>query len=121
MGGMAAGELSAQRAEVPHVDAEILNKVVMNPAVPVLVQFDAAWCPYCRALQPSLQVLAMEKRGMLSVFRVDTDEEPDLTIEYEVKSLPTLIIFKGGKILARHDGAPKDDELRKWVDDAIGE
>jgi thioredoxin len=118
---MAAGRLSAQQAEVPHVNAEVFNRLVMNPAVPVLIQFDASWCPYCRALQPSLQALAQEKTGMMAVFRVDTDEEPGLTMEYEVKSLPTLVIFKGGKVIGRHDGAPKNDGLRDWVEETIAE
>lgn len=119
--GMAAGQLAAQRVEIPHVTAKEFGTLVRQNEKPVLVQFDAVWCPYCRALQPDLQKLSQQKHGKLVVVRLDTDKEPELTVEYEIKSLPTLIIFQNGQILGRHDGAPKGKELFDWADEVVGQ
>lgn len=116
---VAAQAVTAAGEGIPHLPGSEFAAVT-GGNLPVLVQFDAAWCPYCRALQPDLEKLARKKKGKLIVLRLDTDEEPELTIQYDIRSLPTLIIFQGGEILSRHDGAPKGDALVEWVEEAIG-
>jgi thioredoxin len=123
---LAAGILVAAQAvtaggdRIPHLSGSEFMAVTGQVEKPVLIQFDAEWCPFCRALQPDLEKLARKKKGELDVFRLDTDAEPELTLQYNIKSLPTLIIFQGGEELARHDGAPKGEDLVEWVDATIG-
>lgn len=117
---LAAQAVVAGGDGIPHVTGSEFMAVTGRVEIPVLVQFDAEWCPYCRALQPDLEKLARKKKDKLVVVRLDTDAEPELTIQYDVKSLPTLIIFQGGEVLARHEGAPKGDALVEWVETAIG-
>lgn len=112
-----AGNVFAGGA-IPHIRASEFD-ALMSQGKPALVQFDATWCPYCKALQPHLQKLAEKRRSELDVFRLDVDEEPDLAAEYDVRGLPTLIIFRDGKVIGRFDGSAGADELSDWVEGVI--
>ena len=82
----------------------------------VLVDFWAAWCPPCRRLAPTVEALAADYKGRLSVAKVDVDGSPDLAQSYGVQSIPTLILFQGGREVDRRLGALAKDELRQFVD-----
>lgn len=87
---------------------------VVNSEVPVLVDFWAAWCGPCRAIAPTVEELATEYSGKLKVVKVDVDENPDISGKYQVQSIPTLLIFKGGEVVERLIGAyPKAILLSK--------
>ncbi len=83
---------------------------------PVLVDFWAGWCPPCRRLAPALEALAAEYQGRLTVLKVDVDENPELSARYGIRSIPTLIVFKEGRVADRRLGALPMDELRRFVD-----
>ena len=70
---------------------------VLKSDVPVLVDFWAPWCGPCKAIGPSIEQLAGEYAGKARVFKVDVDENPDLAQQYNVMSIPALLLFKGGK------------------------
>ncbi len=117
--GFTAVSSHAEKKEIPHINAEAFALLMERAEKPVLIQFDASWCPYCKGLQPALQKLAAKRPGLV-VFRIDTDAERGLMFEYEVTSLPTLVIFQQGKEVARHANAIKEKQLFEWVDGVVG-
>jgi len=90
--------------------------VAASHELPVLVDFWAEWCAPCRALAPVLEQLAGELDGKLRVVKVDTDAEPALAGAYGVRSLPTLVLFRGGDAVTRLTGAQPLAALRAAVD-----
>jgi thioredoxin 1 len=92
---------------------------VLKASGPVLVDFWAEWCGPCRALGPSLDAVAQERAGKVKVVKVNIDDNPNSPTKYGVRSIPALMIFKDGKMVAQTVGAMPKTELLKWVDGAI--
>jgi thioredoxin len=96
------------------VTAANFDSEVLQSSVPVLVDFWAAWCGPCRAIAPTVDEIAREYAGKLKVVKLDTDENQDITIKFQVMSIPTLMVFKNGKVVERVVGAlPKPALLSK--------
>lgn len=92
---------------------------VLKSAGPVLVDFWAEWCGPCRALAPTLDALAAEKGSQIKVVKVNIDENPNAPSKYGVRSIPTLLIFKGGEVVAQTVGGMPKSDLFKWVESSI--
>lgn len=103
-------------ASIPHLTTNDFLSRVGSAQLPVLVQFDAVWCTFCKKLQPMLDELRQKKLGDIEVYKVDADREGDLMRSYEVGSLPTLIMFYNGTIVGRSDGSLEKKELKDWVE-----
>lgn len=86
---------------VPVVTAQNWNVEVLQPAKPVLVDFYADWCYPCRALAPVLEQLAADRSDDLKVVKLDTDRDEELSEQYGVRTIPTLILFRGGEEVGR--------------------
>ena len=84
---------------------------VIDSDVPVLVDFWATWCGPCRAVAPIIDELAAEYKGKLKVGKVDVDAEQQLAGDFGVRSIPTLLIFNGGKLAEQLVGAVPKSEL----------
>jgi len=87
------------------VTEQTFDSEVLQSSVPVLVDFWAAWCGPCRAIAPAVEEIATEYSGKLKVVKVDVDENTEISIRYSVQSIPTLMLFKGGKPVERLVGA----------------
>lgn len=112
----------AEDSSFPHLSAnELESRIMQKDMLPLLVQFDASWCPYCRALQPRLQSLYDQRAGTIEIVRVNADTERELLQGFEVQTLPTLMIFMDGELIDRYDGSPQEDELFEWVDKTIAQ
>jgi len=86
---------------------------VLNSSIPVLVDFWATWCGPCRMIAPIVEEIAHEYEGKLKVGKVNVDEEQDLAVEYNIASIPTLLLFKDGKPEKAMLGyRPKDEIIR---------
>jgi thioredoxin 1 len=81
----------------------------------VLVDFWAPWCSPCRMLSPVVEQLADEMKGKLKVGKVNVDEQPELSEKFEVASIPTLLLFKDGKMIANRVGAATKEALKEWI------
>ncbi len=92
-------------------DAEVLKSTE-----PVLVDFHAVWCGPCKAMAPALEQVATEMKGKVKVVKIDVDENPKVTGTYGIRAMPTLILFKNGKVAAQHTGAiVQKKKLEDWI------
>ena len=93
---------------------------VLKAVVPVLVDFHATWCGPCKAMAPALEQVATELAGKVKVVKVDVDENPKVTGEYGIRAMPTLLLFKGGKVAAQHTGAiVQKKKLEEWINTSV--
>jgi thioredoxin 1 len=84
---------------------------VLQSDVPVLVDFTATWCGPCKALAPIVEKVADELEGKIKVGKLDIDDSPDVTRKYGVRSVPTVLVFKGGQKIGQHVGLTTRDKL----------
>ena len=96
-------------------DEENFNNDVLNSDVPVLVDFWAEWCGPCKQISPRLEELANKYSENLTVCKVNVDENRELAIEYNIRSIPALIIFKSGEMVDSLIGAVSLEELEDLV------
>ena len=97
-----------------HLDEKNFNEEVVNSPTPVLVDFWAEWCGPCKMIAPVLEQLSAELQGKMKIAKVNVDESPQLAGQFNVMSIPTLLVFKGGKPVDQIVGAmPKDRLLAK--------
>ena len=109
------------RGRIPRVDEETFPAEVLAAEVPVLVEFTAAWCAPCRALEPVLAGLAGESAGRWKVVAIDMDASPGLSAKCAVRGAPTVILFANGVEVARHLGATRRETLLALIDRAAAE
>lgn len=97
-------------------DANFAEEVLQSNE-PVLVDFWAEWCGPCKAIAPVLDELSAELEGKVKIVKLNVDENPDTTVQYGVRSIPTMILFKGGEAADMKVGAgtPKAG-LSKWLE-----
>ena len=91
------------------------KKLVLKSKLPVLVDFTGEWCGPCQELAPHLAELALERKGKLVVVKVDIDDNEDLANQYDIEAVPTLLLFKAGKLVKKMDGFEGKAKLRKWL------
>ncbi|OGX27329.1 MAG: thioredoxin [Omnitrophica WOR_2 bacterium RIFCSPHIGHO2_01_FULL_48_9] len=96
------------------VDEKNFQAEVVNSGLPVLVDFWAEWCGPCKMLSPIVDEVAEELKSQLKVVKVNVDDSQELAMQYGIMSIPTLLVFKKGEIVAQMVGAmPKQQLLNK--------
>jgi thioredoxin 2 len=94
-------------------------EVVEQSTLPVVVDLWATWCGPCRMVSPALERVARELAGKIKLVKVDVDQAPKLSERFAVQAVPTLMVVRGGNVIARQPGAAPAGVLRKWVEDAL--
>jgi thioredoxin 1 len=104
---------------VIHVNEGTLDTEVLNSDKPALVDFWAPWCGPCRAIAPVLDELATEYKGKVIVAKVNVDENRKLAGNHGVMSIPTMILFKNGKVMDKLIGLVPKERLKELMDKAL--
>ena len=101
--------------EVLTITKQNFQQEVLASQEPVLVDFWASWCGPCRMVGPIVEEIAQERED-IAVGKINVDEEPELAGQYEVSSIPTLIVFRDGKAARRSVGVLAKDAVRSLLD-----
>jgi thioredoxin 2 len=99
-------------------DADFDDAIAARPAV--LVDLWAPWCGPCRMVAPGVEQAARELAGRLKVVKVNVDDAPGVSRRFDARSIPTLLVLRGGRVVARQVGALPADRLVAWARAAIG-
>jgi thioredoxin 1 len=109
----------ADEVGLVHVNDKTFASEVLSSDVPVLVDFWATWCGPCRSISPIVEELAKEFSGRVKVTKLNVDESPATPTQYGVRGIPTLILFKGGKIFDQIVGAVPKARLKAVIEKAL--
>lgn len=107
-------------ADVMNIGDADFQKQVLESDQPVLVDFWATWCAPCRAIAPAVEELASQYKGKVKVAKVNIDDNQDTPQQYGIRSIPTLLVFKGGKVVEQIVGAVPKSRLEAAITKAIG-
>ena len=104
---------------VLHIGDADFQKEVLQSSIPVLVDFWATWCGPCQALAPTLEEIADDYQGKIKVVKIDIDQNPESAAQYNVRSIPTLLIFKNGNVEDSKIGLQSKSQLATFIDSTI--
>ena len=100
------------------VDSKNFNTDVLQASEPVVVDFWAEWCGPCKMIAPALEEISTELGGKVKIAKLNIDENPELAAQFGVRSIPTLAIFKDGKVADIKVGAAPKTALSAWISGA---
>lgn len=97
------------------ITKENFNALVLKSDKPVLIDFYASWCRPCQMQLPIVEALAKEVEGVAVVGKINVDEQPEIANQFRVMSIPTLVVFKNGKIVEHALGVHSKEDLKRML------
>ena len=104
---------------VKEISSENFNQEVLESDLPVLVDFWAEWCGPCKQLAPTVEDVANEMIGSIKVCKMDVDSNQDIAVQFGVRSIPTLLIFKNGEVASTQIGAISKQQLEEFIETEV--
>jgi thioredoxin 1 len=92
---------------------------VLKATTPVVVDFWAEWCGPCRMIGPALEEISNEMQGKVTIAKVNVDENPGIASQLGIRSIPTLMLFKDGKLAGQKVGAAPKGDLSRWIQGVV--
>ena len=108
-----------EKEDLCHITDEKFNEVVLESDLPVLVDFWAPWCGPCRAIKPRVEEIAKGYAGRIRVGKMNVAENLQVSSTLEIRSLPTLILFREGKAVRKVAGAFPEVRLKAMIEESI--
>ncbi|MCB1474624.1 MAG: thioredoxin [Rhodobiaceae bacterium] len=102
-----------------NVSQTSFDSEVLQSSEPVLVDFWAEWCGPCKQLSPTLDEIAAEMEGKVTIAKVNIDENQDIAVKYGVRAIPMLALFKDGELAGTQVGVQPKSRLVSWINDTI--
>ena len=106
-------------SEATFTDQNFKNEV-LDSNIPVLVDFWAEWCGPCKMVAPIVEKIAKDYSGKLKVGKLNVDDNPEMPAQYGVQGIPTLLLFRAGKVSQRLVGYQPEDKLKGAIDSFLG-
>ena len=108
--------MSSKAVQITNIS---FDEKVSSSSRPVLVDFWAEWCAPCRMLSPTIDQVADDYDGKVTIGKINIDEEPELAQRFGVMSIPTLILFKNGSVVSKSVGVVGKDKIAAMIDAAL--
>jgi thioredoxin 1 len=105
--------------QILHLTDDTFDDQIKKANGPVLVDFWAAWCGPCKIIAPALEQIAGEMTGQATIAKVNVDENGDLSNRFGIRSIPTLMVFKDGRVVDQMIGAAPKDQIRRLLEKHI--
>jgi thioredoxin 1 len=110
---------SDKSEKIVHISDTSFEQDVLKAGRPVLIDFWAEWCGPCKAIAPMLNDIAEEYRDKLTIVKLNVDENPKTSQRFNVRSIPTLILFKNGQVEGQKVGAPRKSDLVAFLESKL--
>lgn len=104
---------------ISHVTTKSWDSEVLRSDIPVFVDFWAEWCGPCRMVGPAVEQIGRMMTGKIKVAKVNVDENQEIAMKYGIQSIPALVLFKGGKEVARTIGAAPKETYLKFIENSL--
>ena len=104
---------------VIYVNTELWDNDVLKSDLPVLVDFWDEWCGPCKMVGPTVEQLSQTMAGKIKVAKLNVDENQEIAMKYGIRSIPSLILFKAGKEIARTVGAASKESYQKFIEQSL--
>ena len=111
--------MTKELEKVIPLNATQWNEKVLNSDIPVLVDFWAEWCGFCRMVGPIVEQLAQSLEGKVKVSKLNVDQNQEIAMKYNIQSIPSLVLFKNGNEVARIVGLSAKEKYEKFVNNAL--
>jgi len=106
-------------AEPIHLTEETFKKEVLESNIPVLIDFWATWCGPCKMIAPFIEQMANEYEGKAKICKVDVDSNQNIAMQYGIRSIPTVLIFKNGEVVDTIIGAVPKNQLTSKLEEYL--